>query len=181
MTCTDTPPTWPVVSCTGHRPKYLTAAEQLWSRRNLHRAAQWVRDNAGTQTGISGMAMGADLWWADAVVRAGLTLAAHIPCPDQTRGWPAESVAEHARLSALAAPGLSLVVSPVYSWQAMQDRNLGMLHASKAVVALWIPGTRGGTFNALCAAADLGLPGIHLDPRNRTIEFALPDPRSPRQ
>lgn len=73
--------TWPIVMVTGHRPQHLSPGVRPWVRAELERLALKLRDEHGTATGISGMAVGADLWWADAVVKAGLRLWAHVPFP----------------------------------------------------------------------------------------------------
>lgn len=176
----DTPPViWPTVACTAHRIQFLTPQQQDWSRHHLLRAACWFRDLAGTTVGVSGMAVGGDLWWADAVVKAGLTLAAHMPYRGQTAKWRDSAARrEHARLVALADPALSRVVSAEWNYGALDQRNLGMLDVADALVAVWKPSMlRGGTFRALCEAARRGMPGVHIDPENLKVTFQLPDPR----
>lgn len=169
---------WETVGCTGHRLKNLSPAQQVWSRRQLLRAAEVVRDRFATVTAVSGMAVGTDLWFADGAVRAGLRLAAYLPNPQQTSRWPAGFWrSEHARLLALADPLLSRRFADRFSFRSLDDRNKGIVADVDALVALWIPGRRGGTWRALCDAADARLPGIHIDPENRDITFRLPDPR----
>jgi hypothetical protein len=76
-------PIWPTVMVAGHRPQHLHPNVRPWIRAELDRLAVKLRIEHGTTVGISGMAAGADLWWADAVVRAGLHLHAHVPFPQQ--------------------------------------------------------------------------------------------------
>ncbi len=166
---------WPVVAATGHRPKHLPGAQQAWVRDNLAKAVAWLIANQGTQVAISGFALGTDLWWAKAAADAGLTLGAHIPCPQQTERWTAGWVAEWKRLYALRDEQWSRVVAPKYSYEALFARNLGMLRAATAVIAVWNPAIRkGGTFDALCQAWALRKPGIHLNPADRSVTFHLP-------
>lgn len=183
MTVADTQTRWPIVACTGHRIQHLlplTQAQRDWTRRALDLGAVWLRDNADTVEGRSGMAVGTDLWWADAVVRAGLKLAAHIPHPDQTARWVhnPEAVAEWHRLHALRDPDLSRVYAPQYSVSALFQRNHGMLAGAAALLAVWMPHKRdGGTFDALCEAAKAGIPGVWINPVACSLTFQLPDPR----
>jgi hypothetical protein len=66
---------------------------------------------------------------------------------------------------------------------ALNDRGsspyvlLKMLDTADALIAVWKPSVlTGGTFNALAEAARRGLPGIHINPENQTVNFQLPDP-----
>lgn len=167
--------TWPTVSATGHRPQHLTPDARTWTRAKLVRAAEWLRDERGTTTGISGMALFTDLVWADAVVKAGLTLGAYIPCPQQPDRWTPGDRREWQRLLDIADPAYSRTFATEYSPEAMRDRNEGMLADSDAVVCVWIPGKyNGGTWHAVRQAHQLHRPGVHLNPEAQTVRLGLP-------
>lgn len=169
---------WRVVSATGHRPEALSQAARTWSREKLLRAAEWLRDERGTEVGISGMARGVDLWWADAVHRAGLTLAAYVPCPQQPDPWSAGDRREWRRLLDVADPALYRQFGDEYDVRHLHARNRGMLLDSSAVVCVWLPTKRaGGTWSAVREAVRLGRQGVHLDPSSQMVRIGLPNVR----
>lgn len=171
---TDT--TWPIVCLTGPRPQHLDPPARAWARAKLHDAAAWLRDQRGTVVGISGMAIGADTWWAEAVLAAGLTLGAHVPFPQQPDRWTRRDREVWARLVDRADPAYSRTYATEYSNRALHARNAGMLAASDAVVCVWCPNRReGGTYSAVCAATRAQIPGVHLDPCRQTVAVGLPD------
>src|SRR2546430_1810984 len=136
---------WEIVCGTGHRELADDGGED-WARDQLTRCAGWLRDRAGTRVGISGMARGFDLWWADAIVTAGLELWAYIPFEEQTTRWNRADRAEWQRLREAAAQ-VRVVGNLPADLPAKQrsgavngllkGRNTAMLRAAGAVVALW--------------------------------------------
>ncbi|MFG2046163.1 hypothetical protein ACGFIW_01865 [Micromonospora sp. NPDC048935] len=182
-----TAPVWPTVMVTGHRPQHLRP-ESLhdWVRRELDRLALKLRDVHGMTCGISGMALGADLWWADAVHRAGVPFVAHIPFPQQPDPWRRrnpQAVAEWHRLRALAAEvvpygdlaGLAEHARKRVVVRLLHERNDGMLAAADACLAVWCPSKRdGGTFSAVEKAHRMRLPMILVNPEARTVTMPSP-------
>lgn len=171
-------PEWRVVAATGHRPKDLTPREQAWVKTTLWPVVNRLRDRYGMTLGLSGMAPGTDTWWAQHLVKAGVPFSAHIPFPQQPDRWPPKARAEWERLRGLAdseqvygdIDGLSGGVRDRRVVQLLHERNDGMLRAADAVVAVWIPSKhQGGTYSVLRKARQLGLPIVHLNPRDRTI------------
>lgn len=160
---------WPVVAVTGPRPHHLSKPGRDWTRIKLVAGAVWLRDQCSTVTGLSGMALGVDQWWAQSVLDAGLKLGAYLPCPDQDARWYDTDrkrwavlleQADHRHVTAAAYTGP----------QVLHDRNRHMLAAAAAVLAVWDPGRRaGGTWSAVRTAHRLRLPGVHLDPVARTV------------
>jgi len=186
------PVVWPIVCATGHRPQHLSSPARSFTRDKLLRAAQWLRDERGTTVGLSGFALGTDLWWADAVVRAGLTLGAYIPCSDQTARWTGGDRREWERLRALADPAHSYECDQPYNGlddqrhtgpELMNQRNTKMITAADAVLCVWITGKHsGGTWDAINTAHQLNRPGVHLDPSQhldpaRAVRLGLPPAR----
>lgn len=169
-------PTWDTVSATGHRPQHLTTDERLWVRGELARITVKLRDHHGMTTGVSGMALGTDLWWAGELVTAEVDLWAHVPFPQQPDPWKPTDRAEWRRLLSLAKPVTTY--GDAYDVKLLHARNDGMLDVSAAVVAV-LKGskTSGGTASAVRKARRRRLPLVHLDPERRTI--TLSDPTSP--
>lgn len=165
---------WPTVMVTGHRPQHLTIPARPWVRSELDRLAVKLRDEYGTTVGVSGMAVGADLWWADAVVRAGLRLHAHVPFPQQPDRWRDEDRAEWVRLLGLASH--TETYGTGFSVRLLHARNDGMIKACTAAIAVHDPRkTDGGTASAVRKLLDAGRPIIHVDPvaRMTTLRRAL--------
>ncbi len=184
-----TAPVWPSVMVTGHRPQDIPDDAHGWVRDRLDAGAVWLRDERGTTCGITGMALGSDMWWADAAHRAGVPFVAYIPFPQQPDPWREsnpEAVAAWQRLRALAAKvepygdlaGLAVHARKAVVVKLLHERNDGMLNATAkaggAVLAVWCPSKRdGGTYSALKKAHQLGLPVILINPEARTT--SMPD------
>jgi uncharacterized phage-like protein YoqJ len=162
-------PTWRTVAATGHRPQHLLGfSETDWVRAELARVAVKLRDEHGMTCGISGMAIGTDLWWAAAVVDAGLKLSAHIPFPQQPDRWRQADREEWVRLRYVADQ--HTLYGTDYDVRLLRARNDGMLAEADAVVAVWKPSkTSGGTASAVRKAQAMGLPIVHLNPERRTV------------
>lgn len=173
---------WTRVAGTGHRD--LQHGDPAWAAAQLPKAARWLRDRAGTQVGVSGLARAFDMDWADAVLEAGLKLWVAIPFEEQAARWNRADRARWIRLR--AAADRELVIGSIPDDlpanrksgavnRLLFRRNITMLAGADAVLALWEPGRlEGGTAGALLAAAKRGMPGVHLDPVARTVNFHLP-------
>jgi uncharacterized phage-like protein YoqJ len=169
---------WPIVCATGHRRQHLSHDAREWIRDELHQQARRLRDEYGTHTGISGMASGVDLWWAEALLAAGLNLWAYVPFPQQPDRWPDADRREWRRI--LDRAQRVRTFGDRYSVRLLHARNHGMLSDSTAVVACWAPHmTTGGTFAAVREAHRRGMPGVWIDPRARSVVDRIPDPANP--
>lgn len=157
---------------TGHRPQHLTPAEAAWSQVALTRTAWRLRSVYGMRHGISGFALGADTWWALAVLGCGAKLHAYIPFEEQDKTWPEADRELWAELRRRAHHEV-VVGGRAYDVKMLHARNDAMLKATKAgsgvVVALYKPGTPGGTKSAVEKAEKMGLPRLLLDPTARKI------------
>lgn len=177
--------TFRVVAGTGHRR--LERGDRAWVSEQLPRAAAWLRDQAGTEVGISGLGYDFDLEWGETILDAGLTLWVAIPFEGQAANWNHADQRRWRRLRDAAGPdGRRLIgrlphnLPPTqrraYATQLMHARNRAMLAASDAVLTVWEPGRLdGGTAATLLEAARRQMPGVHLDPVNRAVHFRLPD------
>jgi hypothetical protein len=169
--------TWPTVMVTGHRPQHLHPNVRSWIRAELDRLAVKLRIEHGMTTGVSGMALGADLWWADAVVRAGLQLHAHVPFPQQPDPWRPEDRAEWSRLIGLASH--TETYGADFDVRLLHARNDGMIRASAAAIAVFDPRkTDGGTASAVRRLTAVGLPVIHVNPVTRATTLRRAEGRA---
>lgn len=156
------------VMVTGHRPQHLDAGEQAWSQAALASAAWRLRSVYGTTHGISGLALGADTWWALAVLASGMHLHIHVPFLDQPKKWPAADQAMWAELRRRAKTE-KVIGGQEFDVKMLHARNDSMLNDAELVVALYKPGTKGGTASAVDKARKRGLPLLLLDPAARKM------------
>jgi hypothetical protein len=162
--------TWPVVGGTGHRTHHLTPAQRDWSRVQAVRCLRHCRDQYGTHTVVSGLALGWDTWIAEAALVLRMKLWVHIPFPQQPDRWPDRvDRATWARLRAAATQ------EKVYGYRPsvglLHKRNDGMIEVSSAMLALWLPSKiTGGTASAIGKIAEARKPWVHLDPAAQVIE-----------
>ena len=173
---------WTRMAGTGHRE--LIDGDPDWVAEQLPKAAVWLRDTAGTRVGISGLALGFDLDWAEAILEAGLTLWVAIPFEQQAARWKAADQARWNRIRAAATRErvighIAADLEPRYRSAAVNrllfKRNTTMLDFGQAVLTVWEPGRLdGGTAGALLEAAKRQIPGVHLDPVTRRVNFHLP-------
>lgn len=161
---------WPTVCATGHRPQHLQPHSHDWVRTELARIAVKLRDHHGTTVGISGMALGVDQWWAQAVLDAGLALWAYIPSEEQGARWNVGQLREWQRLLDSAAK--VRVFGTGYSVGLLHARNDGMLDDADAVVAVHRQSkTQGGTASAVGKARKRGLTTISVDPDKHQVRI----------
>lgn len=164
--------TFATAMITGHRPKVLTPAEQAWSQVAITSAAWRLRSVYGTTTAISGLALGADTWWALAALANGMHLHAYVPFEAQASKWHAADQALWRELRTKAKHEV-VVGGEHYDVRMLHARNDAMLTATAAaqglVVALYKPGTSGGTHGAVESARKQSLPLLLLDPATRTV------------
>lgn len=164
---------FPRVMVTGHRPNGIPPQSHEWVKRELERLAIKLRDENGTEVGISGMALGSDIWWALAVKYAWLDLWAFIPFPQQAERWAAADVALWAEMRSRAAH--ELVTAQSYSVEALMQRNEDMLSNSDLVIAVFDPSQHmGGTLATVRSAVRRMLPMIHVNPVTQSTSLLAP-------
>lgn len=173
---------WRTLSGTGHRPLSrtnpdgLTEPQLVWVRERCRAALPWLVAEHGVTEVWSGFAAGLDLVLAAASFNAGVPFVAHIPYLSQPIGWPREWSGEWIRLRSIATREVIYGPNPTSKWQAVQlldKRNDGLLEAD-ALLGCWSGRRKGGTWNAIEKAQDLGLPGVLLDPVARTTRVVEP-------
>lgn len=166
------------VMVTGHRRQHLGPEEQAWVKIALARTAWRLRSAYGMEHAITGMALGADLWWAQAAMACGADLHAYVPFPTQPDPWAAEDRALWAEtLACCVTTKMVLDRAPADRGEAVRNlhaRNDAMLSQTQRrqglVVAVWKSEiTTGGTASAVKKARSLGLPLLIHDPTTRRI------------
>jgi uncharacterized phage-like protein YoqJ len=171
-----------VTAGTGHRE--LLAGDPAWVTDQLPRACAWLRA-AGMQYGISGMALGFDLDWAEAVLDAGMKLCIAIPFEEQPARWTRANKARWWKIRKAATRERVIGTIPTdlpprsrsgAVNRLLFERNKFMFDHAGAAFTVWEPGrVTGGTAAALLyASLRHHLPGVWLDPVNRKVNFRLP-------
>lgn len=123
--------------------------------------------------GACGMAWGADLDFADAVVDNGVDLWAFIPFPSQDDRWGADDRERRRRL--LSSASSSTTFSDVYDISAYRKRDEAIVRSSTILIAA-LDGNvvRGGTFWTTQFARGRGLPVFVVDSWEHTVTTPAP-------
>lgn len=163
------------IALTGHRPQKLAGYDMndpfyTNLRAYLLRGIKGELDRLGpddTLTLHSGLALGADTVWSQAAVMAKgrdarVRFVAHIPTPGQASKWPAAS--QRAWQAQRDAADAEVIYSPTYTRTCLNDRNIGMINAADAVIAVWDGAQDGGTWHAVTYARAQGKTLIHAHP-----------------
>lgn len=164
---TTSEPIWRNVMVTGHRS--LSDVQTAFARAELVRIANKVREHHGAEVGISGMALGADTWWAEAVLDAGLALDAYIPFTCQSDRWPPDAKSRWRDLLGRSRQVIN-VGADTYDVRLLHARNAAMVDAADACVAVYDPShTTGGTVSAMRKVRATGLPLVVVNVAQMTV------------
>jgi uncharacterized phage-like protein YoqJ len=114
------------------------------------------------------MALGWDMWVAEACLELGVQVHAYIPCLGQDSMWPAQSRARYMKIyldiqTTFGKDAIHIVHNGPYDGpQCMMDRNSAMLNGADCVLALWSGKTNGGTYDTIKKARKAGLLVVNL-------------------
>ena len=150
-----------IVAVTGHRPQHLRLDDGYWIQGEFDRLIEKLQPTVA----ISGMAIGADTWWANSALYADVPLHAYIPFPEQDASWRHDDRSFYRELLAKAAR--IVTVCPEYAPEAFELRNRLMVDDCELLIAAWNGKRSGGTFNALRYAERVGRDLIFVDPVRR--------------
>lgn len=139
------------VSFTGYRPEKLPffgeddpMCVDLKERLSTQ-VGKLIAD--GANEFYSGMALGVDMWAAEAVLEQkkahpDIRLIAVIPCPEQSDNWSTENKTRYQDI--LARCDRVMAVSPHYNKYCMYKRNRALVDMCDVLVAVY-DGKKGGT------------------------------------
>lgn len=150
---------------TGHRPDKLPWGEDETDPRcgqlkeRLKQALEQAYA-AGSRHFISGMARGADLYFAEAVLtfreeRPDVTLECARPCETQADGWPEQDRKRYDYI--LNQCNYETLVQHRYDRGCMMRRNRYMVDHSSRIIAVYDGVPKGGTAQTLAYALKHGL------------------------
>ena len=162
---------------TGHRPDKLPwgtdekRADCLELKARLAQALERACE-AGFRHFICGMARGADLYFAEAVLelqerRPDVTLEGARPCESQAQAWPERERRRYEEI--LDRCNYETLVQHTYDRGCMMRRNRYMVDRSARIIAVYDGVPKGGTAQTLAYALRKGLQTDIL-----TVEEAAP-------
>jgi len=156
---------------TGHRPDklggYGPSACQTAVRAALCKLLSAWKAHAQAHGAslhvISGMALGADQWWAEEAITLGIPVHAYAPFDGQDARWPRASQT-HYRMLLTRCASVRVVTSGAYAAWKMQRRNEAMVDDAQWHVAVW-DGSNGGTANCVAYMRARGIEPTVIAPR----------------
>lgn len=157
-----------IVAVTGHRPQHLKLEDGYWIQGEFERLIEKLKPTRG----LSGMAIGADTWWAQELIYAKVPLHAYVPFPGQENRWREDDQLFYRKL--LAQAEQVFTIYPEYHPAAFHQRNITMVDACDLLIAAWNGKRSGGTFHALSYAEKMGKPIILVDPVRRVTTRRVP-------
>jgi len=164
------------VAFTGHRPPRLGG----WSDCPTHQLVkEWLtkiitqKHQEGAKTFCSGGALGTDQWAAEIVLNlkdAELHFA--IPCDNYDSKWPDESKKHFSELTKRAKETIIVSPGPYESWKNFY-RDAFMVEHSKGIIGVWDGIKKGGTWETLKKANQIGRPIVSFDPNSKTEAIGI--------
>ena len=156
---------------TGHRPsklpwKFQEDAQQCVALKQTIYDILDALYCSGIRHFICGMAMGCDMYFAEAVLQlrqahSNVTLEAATPCQTQADGWPESQRQRYAVL--LHQCDYTTLLQKDYTKDCMLRRNRYMIDHASVLIAVY-DGTTGGTMQTIHYAKKRQLEIIQLDP-----------------
>ena len=150
---------------TGHRPDKLPWGTDELDPRCLALKEELTKAlerayKAGCRHFICGMARGADLYFAEAVLalraqKKDITLEGARPCETQADGWPVEEYRRYQRI--LDQCNYETLVQHHYDRWCMMRRNRYMVDRAHRIIAVYDGVPKGGTAQTLAYALKNGL------------------------
>ena len=156
-----------ICCCTGHRPKGFPwkygidkEKQTLYEKELYERLERYIIETGITEF-ISGMALGADMDYAAAVLLLRekypyIRLHCAIPCRDQTRLLKEPYISLYNNI--LRQADSSVILSESYTRTCMLERNRYMVDKSDYVFAIWNGERKGGTWYTMEYAKKLKRP-----------------------
>ena len=160
-------------ACTGHRPQNLpfrfdeTDDRCKALKERLYKTAEELIINEGVSHFISGMALGVDTFFAEAVIELrntkyhGITVEAAIPCETQSLRWT--EVQRDRYYSITEQCDVETLLQTAYTPDCMSRRNRYMVDNCDYLIAVW-DGSSSGTGATVRYARQNNKPVIYIDP-----------------
>lgn len=153
---------YPVVAITGHRPGSLSTEQRQYMQEGLEFIASGLVGYYGAERFLTGLALGADMIWAELALKYGIEYDAYIPFEGQEDRW---SQADQKRYKELRSSASSeKVFGQQFSNKLYHARNDTLIRDSDLLVAVWRPSVqKGGTFSTVQKSLKRNHPTLLLD------------------
>lgn len=153
---------YPVVAITGHRPGSLSTEQRQYMQEGLEFIASGLVGYYGAERFLTGLALGADMIWAELALKYGIEYDAYIPFEGQEDRW---SQADQKRYKELRSSASSeKVFGQQFSNKLYHARNDTLIRDSDLLVAVWRPSVqKGGTFSTAQKSLKRNHPTLLLD------------------
>ena len=138
-----------IVGVTGHRPHKLGGYEEPL-RAPIIDALKGVLGRVGATRGITGMALGADQYFAEACIAVNIPFTAAVPFQGQASPWPVVYQQHYYELLG-QADEVVYVAEPGYARWKLEARNHWVVDHCGLLTAVW-NGSSGGTANTVLYA-----------------------------
>lgn len=164
------------IAVTGHRPDKLGFDYDLSTPfcQEIKRVLILLARHDNIQFGISGMALGVDTLWAEALVfDLNVPLVAAIPFLEQSSVWQQSSKTHYANLLDRAYKVVNVSGQKKYKEYFMHQRNKWMVDNCDMLYAVWNGDQRGGTFNCIQYAKSVNKPirFINIDIQSKLVLY----------
>ena len=162
------------IGVTGHRPNKLPCGYD-WDHPAAKQIRAWMREHIRRLKSehdliaCTGMALGADLFFAAVCNWEKVPFIAFCPCWEQDKKWPQESQDLYSSLLREADEVRYIFKGPYPGPQCMLQRNQAMVDwlaagEKKTTLGIWNGDQKGGTADALRRMATLSIPTLLLNP-----------------
>ena len=146
-----------IIALTGHRPSKLGNEYNLQGPVSdaLRRTLYDLLTQYEPEKCISGMALGADMIFAQVTLSLAIPLIAAIPCVGQESVWPDSSKKMYNEILDNPLTEKHIVCEGGYEMWKLQKRNEFMVNECNLLFAIW-DGSAGGTSNCMKYAEKVG-------------------------
>lgn len=165
---------------TGHRPAHLPWKYDEGTELCLYCKAMLAVEIErayleGYRRFLSGMAMGMDLIFAEAVlacqsVHPEVSLDAVIPCKDQTKGWHPDQIERYQKILDYIGPNHQILIQQRRTRSCMIRRDQYMVNQSQRIIAVYDGYSAGGTKYTLGYALKKKLEAVIIDPYTMEVK-----------
>lgn len=165
------------VCVTGHRPQHFGTFDEssplIVEIKEKIRAELKALYKEGFRNFISGMALGVDQWFAEAVLELrkkhdDVNLVCAIPCLNHPAKWNS-SAKKRWQDIVDSTPYVCYVTKEEYTGACMQKRNEWMVDRSTIVLAVWDGKKSGGTFNCVKYACQQAKKIRQINPKELAV------------
>lgn len=152
-----------IIAITGHRPPKLGGYKLPNPTYNkVYQAIEKLLLELKPEKCLSGMALGADQYFANICIGLSIPFVAIVPFEGQENAWPEQSQKTYQALLNKATEKV-IVCEGSYAPAKMQIRNEYLCDHSDLLIAVW-DGTSGGTGNCVEYAKSKGMKIIYINP-----------------